>query len=1248
MAEESVFKEEDIPVFEPFTFTPEKFKEGVKTQGISNLTSSIVEMQAGTAAPGLFSYQTLRNGQAPLLNFLPGFKDLAVEDRKLTDEQILPFFTNVQDFGGGDGAGYLAFIEKAKRTAAPAGGMLAGAYGGAKTGVIASASIPHPLAKGAVILGNTLFGALTGDFLGRETSDFILGEEEPVIPSLQPMVNSAETLTYGISMLGTPWLLPTKTGSIGAVRAIDNFKKISMGRNAELAKKGYYDFDRALDVIAASEGLTNSLLTKALRAEKNVGLTRFIKPDPRKGPLNLRVLSGIEKGIAKAGQSARANPSATLITEGVAVGGASGGAFASEVVFPGSDWWRLGFEVAGGGLPPLTLKPVLTGVNKGFTGALNLYKKYASGDPAQQTMEEAIQSKRMTEVGTRLFEALENSPEIEANPALLGQAIKLLGEGILDETGTIIDEKNVAVLDSTSLSAFFASKQQPKLAKVFARIEQELGRTSDELAVASKKGREAYIQGAKATIIGAVNNGDVDALQAAGFLAESLFYDNISNNVRLQVTNLMKAAERVQGGSKYDLSGKLYNLLNDQITLTKNREKQLWDNVGNTIIQDFVNKEGQELEFPNIIEALRTPMNRGGVFSLAKGSKTELAAALGGFTEDLDDIIKFFGQADTIDGSILFNNSEAARRRVPRGDPMNASRLFDIRSSLLSKAKALRAQGNDHMALRLENLSAAILQDLVGSKTTVANGYNIARAYSKAKNDFFTRSFLGDVQDFNVRGGTKITPDNLLDRLFAGGSSATYLRIKDIMATNKFVLDEDLGAKGVENIFTIHETLENVVKRTFKNMVKDKVVSIDPDGTEITAPVIDPAAYEKYVKSDEAQAIFRVFPKLHEDLKTLKKAQETFTSFGKDVKLFKESDDVKAFQSVLESQTENPASAVTFALNSKRPEAAINGLLKLTEKADSFKNADGKVFTSEQAKLGLRSSILSYAITKAGGSGYKFNPRAMQDALFGVVKGADPKASFRLSSWMLKNDIADKEHLNLIQKALKEMVNVEEAFITGDLETLLFKKPSGAKMFQARMIGATLGAKAQQTFNNLLTKIGIGGPGSQIGGGMVAASEGSKQMLNLFFNMPEQAKVKIMLDLMKDKKKLGILLQEAQTAGQAQGLANRLSTMLSALFVEQVSRRAPYLGKEVGSDVYEEDKLVFPETIAEEEPPNVTSQVEPTLPAPKERSQQPAMFSQVSPTLNPVQNTQPVNKQRFAALFPEDRALIEGIGSLRG
>ena len=106
--------------------------------------------------------------------------------------------------------------------------------------------------------------------------------------------------------------------------------------------------------------------------------------------------------------------------------------------------------------------------------------------------------------------------------------------------------------------------------------------------------------------------------------------------------------------------------------------------------------------------------------------------------------------------------------------------------------------------------------------------------------------------------------------------------------------------------------------------------------------------------------------------------------------------------------------------------------------------------------------------------------------------------------------------------------------------------------------------------------------------------------------------------------------------------------MLSGLFVEQVSSRAPYLGKEVGSDVYEEDKLVFPETIADEDPPNVTSQVAPILSAPVESSQPPTNIALVSPTLNPLPNTQKVDRRRYAAAFPEDRALVEGIGSLRG
>jgi hypothetical protein len=69
---ESQFTAADVPVFEDFKFTPESFQEGVKTQGLSNITAGIVDIQSEIAPPGLFSYDTLRDGSAPLLNFLAG------------------------------------------------------------------------------------------------------------------------------------------------------------------------------------------------------------------------------------------------------------------------------------------------------------------------------------------------------------------------------------------------------------------------------------------------------------------------------------------------------------------------------------------------------------------------------------------------------------------------------------------------------------------------------------------------------------------------------------------------------------------------------------------------------------------------------------------------------------------------------------------------------------------------------------------------------------------------------------------------------------------------------------------------------------------------------------------------------------------------------------------------------------------------------------------------------------------------
>ena len=75
--------------------------------------------------------------------------------------------------------------------------------------------------------------------------------------------------------------------------------------------------------------------------------------------------------------------------------------------------------------------------------------------------------------------------------------------------------------------------------------------------------------------------------------------------------------------------------------------------------------------------------------------------------------------------------------------------------------------------------------------------------------------------------------------------------------------------------------------------------------------------------------------------------------------------------------------------------------------------------------------------------------------------------------------------------------------------------------------------------------------------------------------MPERAQSKNNVRVIQDKKKLGLLLQRAQTAAQAGGLANRLAVMLNALGVEQVTRRAGFFLEENLAQKFLGKKILF-------------------------------------------------------------------------
>ena len=1296
------------PIPAPYTFTPEQFKEDIKTFGLPNLTAAIVDLQQGSALEGSeYTYESLVDGSAPFLSkygeeLVPGYRP----GEGLRDEQILSLFTNVQDFAGKTSPEFAAFIEGAKRGSVRGGGMLAGAIAGGKTAAALTSPIPPvgplPIAiKGGTIIGGTILGAIFGDLTGKEAGEVFFGEQAPVVPSLQPYYNAAETSTYGVSMLGSPWLLPRKAGATGALRFLDNFQRTARGAGSTSPVA------QNLTQQIGKEVLSPKALQKALDAGKlgpRRNLLGKITPDPTKGPLSSRAIGALDEGVVKMGEFGRKAPIRAGALELGFAGGAGGGAYIAESMAPGDDLIRVGAEVVGTGIVPATAQIGIRYAPQLVLGPIRLARKYLTG-----SAKEEFDSKLKDIAGGRIYKALEEGPTkpgFEDVPDLTDAEfdllVKTIGSALIDDQGRPLRSFTRESILQSQVSPDFATEfgvisaqlaaKNNRFSRIVNRIEQELERAGNELSVSSKKGRESYIQGQKAIIEEARRDGSTDGIKLAAELQQNLFDQNITDNLNAAVSNLNKAVGRVTGGDEADglvLAGKLYDIIENQVKVSGERSQKLWQAVDGTVeIRQFFNEAGEELSEPNLVSIFDKPSLQGGLKFASESAKDKFWNSLGGgMKRDYDEIVKYFrpdgdgGGRESLSPEFqtklddlnteLKNFSEGDRFAVIKSEqdrllrkdpateegkyfqvlqsmmdraadptqvpdfPVTTARLVEMRSIALEEAKALRATGKKKQARNVEIFANSILDDLINNPDFTNEGYNIARAYTKARADVFERSFIGDLQATQKRGDRRLSAEALLDKIKGAGSVAEYQRLMEIGEVGNFALRQNLPGAGT-TILTIHEAMENVVRVAMKDVVdvKDGVMTVNP------------GKLATYKKKPATQEVFRVFPQLALDLQDAQTAQRMFDQLGEDLKALKPRPETKALQAAL--QNESPTGAVTVALNGGRPQASMNELLSLTNLTDVINPETGAAFTKAQLKDGLRIAILDHAANVAGNTGFKFNPRSMYDMLFTTVKGAKPADNMKLSTFMLDHELISAKHLNKIQKALREMINVEDAFARGDVEQVLFDRPTGAKMFQAKMIGATLGQAAQNQFNKLLSRFGLD-IGGGIGGGLVAAQEGSQQIQNLLFRMPEAARIKAMTEIMNDPRTLSLMLLDQRTKAQQRSATSKMNDFLVQMGLNFTSKRAPYVERAISSEIEESGAG---SSVQEKPPVGPVSSIAPTAmpaprpPVPAQPVAQPTTTLASAPPPPPAPSG-PVDRARFAAMFPEDADLVRGIGSLR-
>jgi len=1263
------------------SLTRPQFENLMETQGLANTVDGILsianeELELGGVP---LTREALKNGTHPILDQLDRYKGLTPDQRQVSDEEILTLFTNVEDFGKFDPADDSFFSPGTKAIAAGAAREIPETIGaglGFKTGLAAATPIaamippvglPGLAAKGIVYGIGGIGGAILGAMGFGAAEDAIIGEADPVIPSLEGRYRGGETGMIAMSMLASPWKLAPSIpkAKTGAIEFVENFKNVSSGKYTDVA-------DEAFQLAARDAGLSEKaaakLFEKARKAREvasemgpmfggqygvNLGLTRFNPAgklfDPRKGPVGARLVAGVEGGIEKSMAAARDKPGRFLATEGLVALGTGTGAAVAQNMAPYDEGYRIGGELIGSLVVPI---PVQLAVDTGpdlVKGVFRTMKEWWGKGTDETARQGVLRGKLEKDAANRILQAIQKSQEFEPVVGPDGTVLQTGEERLnifIQQLGEAAARERIGP-DGKPIpltAADLASMEGLPFSATMQTIQQELAKSSADLKAATGRGREELQAGAINAIRALSSTGDPAALAYAARIQQGLFEQNILDGIDNGVANLFGAAKQVLGrgpdlpSTRTELSENLYNVLKNQIDLSKTRERRLWAEVKNFPLTEFYARNGRQINQPNVLQLLGRPSSRGGLNFSSKGAQGELNAALGKYKDDFDDLATYFqdGQGR---------------------NPATAQKFFEMRSGLMNRAAQLRKQGDIVNAGRLDKLNDALLRDLTGQKDGVSEAYNTARAYTFARNNVFTRSFLSDLQAVDRNRGLILDPQNLLDVAFRGGNLSTAKRFDQIRAAGRFLIDEAGFTEEAVQAMDADQIMQAALRDSLNQIVDKKIVTNPATGEAVETFVVNPSKLQGFREKPGTKELYALIPDLEVDLANAQSAQRAFDGMLDDITLQMKPSEAaragmtneqltnhygtKAFQWVL--QYEDPGKAVAKALAAEKPSLALNALYRMVNEAD-YKDAD---FTREQAMQGLKSAIFNNALRKANNTAGLPNGDVLQRELFTQIPGVDPSAKLSISDFLVRKGLATEDEMADVQKAIKTLRGVEEAFATNNFENVLFKNPSMAKLFYIRIAGATAGAAAQQQLKKFL-----GMP--QMSGGLIAEQTGSDLVQRVLLRGPETQRIKVMTDMFSNPKLLAEMMKEIQDKKMADNAVTRIEAIMAPL-ARQVGRRIP-IGVRATDEAITEEYEAPP-------PPQRPMNLPQNLPPANQQgafvppAQFPTQGSGAAPSLTQLASATPqsppstlsgtVDRARFAALFPEDRDLM-GIASLAG
>lgn len=1227
--------------------------------------------------PNFLTYEGLRNGTAGILNFLPSTRNVTnSRQRAQTDDQIAILFSNAE-------AAPFArpFLTEMAKTAPVT-------YAGVKTiGAVGSRSIPAAAGNPYAVAGAAALSVVAGlgaaglvYMAGDEIEERMLGPDIVVTPNQRALYESYRTLGGFMGGAFAPWLY------------------------------------------SSSVNLSGQRLLQNIAADAPV-------------PLATRMVTGLEKIIGNIGRTAREAPVLTATAEMTAAGGAALGAYQAEKMYPGQTAPRLVGELLGANTLAATVLRILPrivtsdapdvvgGVVNNRQRALfdNINKLYAdygtpeqydtlianlTGEDITRQLQDAFPGVNFTAAqrgGDPLIMAIEATKAQGSQPLDAArkkaetasyQFMNNFIQGLVSE-GSDASLRQAAVLRQSVFDDILRTNLQlrvDKLLKANEQLQAQPGqtayRTQEELSEELYNIVRASIDASKARERDLWSQvGNINVIEPLGPNAapEDLpaflqAWESISFRDPALQREFLKAAPVVNdfiNTARRDLG----------LTPAPQYSEPDVDNIAryraqveNAIAR--LSGFAGEADMDRIVkEASVLPFSEQAAFYRAQ-SETALSGGGRNVTTSarrLAAALDKMGDLTSVQAAAQNRATAAAGDAADDTVPLDAQRLAEVRSRMLDLARGFAANPETgDFGRRIGILAEAISDDL--DKSGFGEAYDVARAYTRARHDVFSRTIIGPSAAKTPAGGRRLPPEVFFQTYINSNPGLTLARVRQLQDMAEWADTQGLknymneAAAGGEPIFT---TVDNTVNSYLRGLREVASRDVFDPRTGQTRTVINAQALDDWKSKNKN--LLEAFPQLQFDLADAASTQRTLDMFRVTEKRGNAIARQQSYLSQLIGGT-SPIVAVGEAFNAENPVRAFNNFFALRRMgADSIRTQRMRAnrtaaikdseLTTDEVNQGLRTAVLEYAYMQAGGEG-AFNPQVFYRTLYGTLPNT-PRTS--LMDIAERYDVFDDSLRNRIRFMSEQMVRMQAADAAGKLNDPDFAATAGPIVdFYVGILGSAAGTK---TF----TAVGASGPGS-----ISAANVGARELRKLLSVMPQTKRLELIDTVFTDPALTASLMTRPQSAAGIERQYQRIIRLLGERgFVAATSVQpgivretfeeedrgtgAPYMGfpglPENRSDVERQLRDRLNQQNLRNAPPNMPppdqrGSLTPPPPAPTGGGAAATAPIQraAAPQAPPQPPSGPVDRARFAAFFPNDpttdlirqQAASGGIGSLMG